>query len=281
MLNDKMHKTDDNPVFLSLPDSARLPINRCNLPAAILGSLTFQQHPTALLIDGVSALHHDLFFELDKCSNIMQRNQIFMNYMQACFQFKTPEEAGAGESSRYKVNYLRLLRGWMFDAEKQDAAVLKYWVESRFGLLTRYHKARLTDFDSEPYYRYIAERSRGLYNTNALEMQLDLLFSYCQYELAQCSSTHHLTLYRGVNHFTGLEILSQPSKTEIITLLNNLNSFTDHYERASEFGDIVLKAQIPCSKILWFPELLNGRLQGEQEYLVIGGLYRMTMESDF
>lgn len=281
MLNDKMHYTNNNPVFLSLPDSARLPINRCNLPATILGSLTFQQHPADLLIDGVSVLHCGLFLELNKCSDLPQRGQIFMNYMQACFQLETPEEAGAEAGSRYKANYLRLLRGWMFDTDEQEAAVLKYWVESRFGLLTRYHKARLTDFDSEPYYRYIAERSRGLYNTNALEMQLDLLYSYCQYELAQAMLTHHLILYRGINHFTELEILSQSSKTEIITLLNNLNSFTDHYERAGEFGDIILKAQIPCSKILWFPELLRGRLQSEQEYLVIGGLYRMSIKSSF
>jgi len=281
MLNDKMRKTDNNQVFFSLPDSARLPINRCNLPAAILGSLTFQQHPADLLIDGVSILHRGLFLELDKCSDLLERGQIFMNYMQACFQLVTPEEAGAVAGSRYKANYLRLLRGWMFDAEEQDAAVLKAWVESRFGLLTRYHKAHITNFDSEAYYRYIEERSRGLYNTNALEMQLDLLYSYSQYELARKTPEQHLSLYRGVNHFNELEILEQTHKTEIITLLNNLNSFTDQYERASEFGDIILKAKIPYSKILWFPELLSGRLQGEQEYIVIGGLYRMTIESGF
>ncbi|VAX12354.1 NAD(+)--dinitrogen-reductase ADP-D-ribosyltransferase [hydrothermal vent metagenome] len=281
MLNDKMLKTNPKPRFLSLPDSARLPINHCNLPADILGSLTFQQYPTDLLLDGVNALHHGLFSELDKCSDVPQRGQIFMNYMQACFQLATPEEAGAGPDSRYKANYLRLLRGWMFDADEQEAAVLKAWIESRFGLLTRYHKARITSFDCEPYYRYIAERSQGLYNTNALEMQLDLLYSYCQYELAQRISSKHLSLYRGINHFNELEILQQDGKTEIITLLNNLNSFTNQYERASEFGDIVLKAQIPYSKIVWFPELLSGRLQGEQEYIVIGGLYRMSIESGF
>ncbi len=281
MLNDKMPKTNHNQVFLSLPDSARLPINRCNLPADILGSLTFQQHPADLLLDGVNVLHHGLFLELDKCSEVRERGQIFMNYMQACFQLATPEEAGAVASSRYKATYLRLLRGWMFDAEEQEAAVLKAWVESRFGLLTRYHKARIRNFDCEPYYRYIAERSQGLYNTNALEMQLDLLYSYCQYELAQNGNTQHLCLYRGINHFNELEILRQESKRQIITLLNNLNSFTNQYERASEFGDIVLKAQVPYSKILWFPELLHGRLQGEQEYIVIGGLYQMTIESGF
>ena len=30
----------------SLPREARLPINRCNLPAVVLGSLTYQQYPS-------------------------------------------------------------------------------------------------------------------------------------------------------------------------------------------------------------------------------------------
>ena len=40
----------------SLPTWARLPINRCNLPAAILGSLTYQRHPVPLKLDGVEDL---------------------------------------------------------------------------------------------------------------------------------------------------------------------------------------------------------------------------------
>jgi len=41
----------------SLPRSARLPINRCNLPVAILGSLTYLRHPVPLELDGVAELH--------------------------------------------------------------------------------------------------------------------------------------------------------------------------------------------------------------------------------
>ena len=52
----------------SLPREARLPINRCNLPAVMLGSLTFQRYPTALLLDGVAELHHDLFRRLESAA---------------------------------------------------------------------------------------------------------------------------------------------------------------------------------------------------------------------
>jgi NAD+--dinitrogen-reductase ADP-D-ribosyltransferase len=58
MVSDKATGTDGSP---TLPACARLPINRCNLPAVILGSLTFQHHPTALHIDGVAELHRELY----------------------------------------------------------------------------------------------------------------------------------------------------------------------------------------------------------------------------
>src|SRR5664279_2741734 len=48
----------------TLPRDARLPINRCNLPAVVLGGLTYQQYPSPLLIDGVAELHRDLFRRL-------------------------------------------------------------------------------------------------------------------------------------------------------------------------------------------------------------------------
>ena len=49
----------------ALPRSARLSINRCNLPAWILGSLAYQRHPVRLTIDGVRDFHGDLCRRLD------------------------------------------------------------------------------------------------------------------------------------------------------------------------------------------------------------------------
>ena len=62
-------------------------------------------------------------------------------------------------------------------------------------------------------------------------------------------------------------------------MLNNLNSFTADPERADEFGDIVISARVPLPKILYLPELLPGTLRGEQEHLVIGGVYRVERHS--
>ena len=114
---------------------------------------------------------------------------------------------------------------------------------------------------------------RGLYGTNALEAQLDLLYTYCQYELArQRPGQTHLTLYRGVNRLTDHEVLRELSRGRRVVLLNNLNSFTPERERADEFGDFILAVQVPLPKVFFFHRLLPGVLKGEDEFVVIGGV---------
>ncbi len=266
----------------SLPADARLPINHCNLPSVILGSLTFQQHPVALHLDGVEELHADLFSSLQPVQASEERAVRFKDYMRSGFLLDHLDEAGfdAAKSrlKRGKADYLRMLRGWMFDPDGKEAAVLKSWVESRFGLLPRNHGGPLGDFSTESYQRYLSARAQGLYNTNALEAQFDLLYTYCQYELGRrFPDNTHLRLYRGINQVREHEILHQPDKHTYILLLNNLNSFTHDRNQADEFGDYILEAEVPLAKVLYFPELLPGTLKGENEYLVIGGVYQVKV----
>ncbi|MBK8580260.1 MAG: hypothetical protein IPN78_19340 [Candidatus Accumulibacter sp.] len=56
----------------------------------------------------------------------------------ACSSRKTPGSPPASWRAR-RATYLRVVRGWAFDAESCEAAVLKGWVESRFGLCPRHH----------------------------------------------------------------------------------------------------------------------------------------------
>jgi NAD+--dinitrogen-reductase ADP-D-ribosyltransferase len=267
----------------SLPSHARLPINRCNLPAVVLGSLTFQQHPVELAIDGVRELHDELFTRIQGISDREERAIHFSDYMRSGFLLDHLDEAGFNaQQNRYKrdkADYLRMLRGWMFDPDGKEAAVLKSWVESRFGLLPRNHRGPLGDFSTPHYQAYLSDRAKGLYNTNGLEAQLDLLYTFCQYEIRQyCSSQTHLKLYRGINQIKEHEILQRSSKHDYILLLNNLNSFTDERERADEFGDYILEAEVPLVKLLYFPGLLPGRLKGESEFMVIGGVYHVKVD---
>lgn len=262
---------------MPLPRRACLPINRCNLPPRILGSLTFQRHPSPLALDGVAELHRGLFTALDAIAGPEQRAQRFMDYMTVRFRLERLEEAGLSERSprrRARANYLRMLRGWAFDADGCDGAVLKGWVESRFGLLPRFHREPLRDFSHAGYRIYLEQRAAGLYGTNALEAQLDLAYTFCQYELARTlPDADRLTLFRGVNRIAEHEVLARTPPRRQSVLLNSLSSFSLSRERASEFGDYILSAAVPLAKIFFCSRLLPRMLKGEDEYIVIGGLY--------
>lgn len=263
----------DNP---SLPASARLPINRCNLPAVILGSLTFQKHPSRLEIDSVAELHRDFFELLARCNDPAERNRHFHQYMTESFRLDSLEEAGLTEGikkNRGKLNYLKLIRGWHFNSDQIEGAVLKAWAESRFGLLPRYHGAPIRDLSEPTYQHYLEQRATGLYNTNALEAQLDLVYTYTQSELVRrFPDKTHFRLYRGVNGWQAHEKLGQKDG-ETLVLLNNVNSFSSDAERAGEFGDTVFATEVPLAKVFCCADVLPGKLQGEGEWLVIGGVY--------
>jgi NAD+---dinitrogen-reductase ADP-D-ribosyltransferase len=276
----------------SLPRGARLPINRCNLPAAIIGGLRYQQSPAPLVIDGVRELHRSLFDMLDGMPTPEVRARRFVDYLVVRFRLEALEEAGLspdfGRLSecrrnpqprvRANGNYLRAIRGWAFDSDGREGAVLKGWVESRFGLLPRYHAGSLVDTGSEAFARYLEARSAGLYGTNALEAQLDLLYAYTQYELHRPDPDRtHLTLYRGVNRLDAHERVVDKGPSAGVFLLNNLNSFSRSRERACEFGDYILRAEVPLTKVFFYSGLLPGLLGGEEEFAVIGGLYEVSI----
>lgn len=271
-VSDKAHNPD-NP---TLPASARLPINRCNLPAVILGSFTFQQHPSRLEIDGVAELHREFFSILSHWDDPADRCRMFHQYMTESFRLDSLEDAGLTDSikkNRGKLNYLKLIRGWHFNSDQVEGAVLKAWVESRFGLMPRYHGAPIRDLADEAYQHYLAQRVAGLYNTNALEAQLDLVYTFTQFELAcRFPDKTHFHLYRGVNRWQAHEKLGHKDGQTLV-LLNNVNSFSADADRAGEFGDTVFATEVPFSKVICCADVLPGKLQGEGEWLVIGGVY--------
>lgn len=279
-IGQSLNRPNDTRKPPTLPPGARLPFNRCNLPAVILGSLTYQKHPVPLEIDSIRDFHADLFRTLAGFPSHPERAQRFQDYMTVNFLLDELDEAGLtpgrGRKARANANYPRLVRGWSFDSDGREGAVLKRWVESRFGLLARHHAGSLLDRDGEAYQRYLTEGTRGLYATNALESQLDLLYTYCQYELArEFPDRAHLRLYRGINRMDEHEIQETCDGGLHRVLLNNLNSFTSHRERADEFGDYILETEVPLPKVFFYNRLLPGMLKGEDEYVVIGGVYEV------
>jgi len=265
----------------TLPRYARLPINRCNIPPVILGSLTFQHHPTPLFLDSVAELHADLFRRLNAIGNRAERAEAFRDYVAVHFCLEELEKAGLtpNSKSRAKANWMRILRGWSFDPDGREGAVLKGWVESRFGLLARFHCEPLRDFASPAYLHYQEMRSAGLYGTNALEGQLDLLYAYSQYEFRRSdASVGRIELFRGINRINEHEVLSKSGRRQVV-LFNNLVSFTSSRERASEFGDYILCTRVPSEKVFFSHEVVPGVLKGEEEYLVIGGVYDVSIST--
>lgn len=271
--------TDPGPFWLP-PREAWTRFNRCNVPSSVLACLDFQQRPLPVELDGVAYIHKDLFLRLQRLSCPAERAEQFMDYMAVYFSLASPDSAGFNANSRIrrdKADYLSLLRGWLFDSDGREGAVLKGWVSSRFGLLPRYFGGRLTP-DSAEYGKFLGQQSAGVYNTNNLEGQLDLLYTYCQYELAhRWQGQPHIPLFRGVNRLAEHDIVARLGRRRHVVLLNNLNSFTSNRERADEFGDQILEVAIPLSKIFFFNALLPGILKGEEEFLVIGGLYEITL----
>ncbi len=269
-------QNDKQGTVATLPASARLSLNRCNLPAVILGGLTFQHSPSPLYIDGVAELHEGLFSDLDALATGEERARHFIDYMTVQFRLHALEEMGFDSHQRLdrsKANYQRLLRGWAFNPDGKEAAVLKRWVESRFGLTPRFHGAPIHSNQDEAYHHYQQDYAEGVYNTNALEAQLDLLYSYSQYELRREGGASHLTLYRGSNYLERLQLEGWCERPQQPLLLNNINSFSSEQERADEFGDSVIEVNVPREKVFFYSELLPECLRGEGEVIVLGGVY--------
>jgi len=257
------------------------PINRCNLPPWAIASRHFNANPQALEIQGVRMANPLLFRKLDELDNIEARGQQFHDYMDVKFQLHQWQEQTSSSSRKsLKNSYLRFLRGWLFDSNSLEGAVFKGWVESRFGLLPLFHREPIAHMEDDAYQRFAYDRMKGAERTSAIFSQLDLLYEYVQYELRlRYPERTHLTLYRGVNDFSEHQILEQSGKHRVLLRLNNLNSFTDDFERAWEFGSKVLQAEVPLAKIVFACGLLPRSLfKGEGEVLVIGGEYELEVK---
>lgn len=250
------------------------PLNRCNLPPALLAALDYQQQPLAIELDGVQLHYRDLFRRLDPLADAASRARCFSDYMAVHFRLPGHELQQWPEAEpvpRPQANYRRLLLGWLFDSDSDAGAGWRQWAESRFGLRTLYHREPLGPPDSPTHQRYLQAASRACYATNSLFEQLDLLYSYCQYELARRHpQQRHLPLFRG-----GSERPQPQPDGSLVIAYNNLSSFTRDADAACRFGSQVLAVAVPLTKIVCFDNLLPGPLDGEGEFMVLGGRYRV------
>lgn len=248
-----------------------------------LGSIYYNADPARLSIPGVRARHASLFAQLDQQADPAECALLFQQEMDLWFGLHQLNHDKHGKR-RFRSHYLSLLNGWAFDASSIEGAVLKGWVESRFGLQPCYHREPLGRFGSPSWMRYVEDKLNGRYLNNNMYMQLDLLYEFCQYMLWRQAQPgqRHITLYRGANSASldcteATQSATRPCKCHgpVTVHLNNLVSFTARHDIADGFGDLILTVKVPLSKILFFNRLLPGhRIKGEHEYLVIGGEFR-------
>lgn len=244
----------------------------------MIASHHFNGNPQPLEIQGVKQANRFLFDKLQTVLEWHERARIFMDFMSVKFHLHHWEEQATPRArNSIKNNYLFFLRCWMIDSNSISGAVLKHWVESRMGISPTYHKARIYDINSEAYFNYSVDVMQGSACTSAIQSQLDILFEYSQFELRRkYPQQATITLYRGTHDAEEYDILENLGNRRQIVRLNNLVSFTLEEERAWEFGRTVWKTQVPLAKIFFYNDLLPGSiLKGEDEYMIIGGEYRV------
>ena len=258
--------------------------NMVGISTDLLANVDFNDYPMSLHLSGVREMNKNLFEMLGQAESKEEAAEAFYNYMNAIFGIepeqwekqKTKPRADQGAVRRFASSYLRLLKGWGFETCGPEGAVLKGWVESRFGLAPLYHKETIHSINSTAWMEYIQEKMNSRFHNNAIHTQLDILYEFCQWSLERFGDADqtHITLYRGMNLPDGALIKSSDGTCRL--RLNNLVSFSADREVASCFGDTVLTARIPLCKILFFNALLPVHpLQGESEFMVIGGDYRV------
>jgi NAD+--dinitrogen-reductase ADP-D-ribosyltransferase len=262
------------------PSRSSCSLNRCNLSPWIIGSEEFQNRPLPVEIDGARSTDGSLFRRLDGLPDAAERSRLFHDYV--CVKFGLNERIERDGKPKSPYSYVNLLCAWGADSNQQAGAVLKSWVESRFGILATYHKGRLAD-NAAARDAFTLDRMRGSAKSIGVLMQLDLLYTFCQDELhRRFPDTHSKLLYRGTHDPEEYAIQSQRPQPEnqssrtTLVQLNNLSSFTSDPEVAWEFGSSAWEVKVPLAKIVFFSGLLpKSLLAGESEYLVLGGYYNV------
>lgn len=250
--------------------------NLVGVPTGLLASTAFNDFPVALHIASVREQNRSLFKMLSEAETPAVAAGMFESYMATMFDLDDQDRDGRGPARFKASSYLRLLRGWGYEANSPEGAVLKGWVESRFGLFPTFHKAPIDRFSGPNWIAYIEEKMSSRFHSNAIQSQLDLLYEFCQWSLARFHSVgrKHITLFRGTNRFEEQKLLQRLDKRRVVVRLNSLLSFTSARDVAESFGDTILEVEVPIVKILFFNALLpRHALKGEGEYVVIGGDY--------
>jgi NAD+--dinitrogen-reductase ADP-D-ribosyltransferase len=262
--------------------------NLVGVPTPVLASAAFNAHPQPLHIAGTREAHGGLFALLARSASLNEASEMFVHYLAIAFGLRPPDPQdlatlGAAEQRRWRSSWRKLLQGWGMDANGPAGAVLKGWVESRFGMVPLFHKAPLQRFPSPAWVGYLEEKSASRFHNNCIHQQLDLLYEFCQWAQQRHTlpaqgphDAQHLLLWRGSTRCEEQVVAGSLRERRCTLRLNSIVSFSLSRDEASCFGDWLFQVRVPRSKVLLLPGLLPGQvLQGEQEVLALGGDYEV------
>lgn len=230
-------------------------------------SAGYNDEPWRCVLPGVRSAHRRLFALLAAKAEQSERARHFGDYMAEAF--------GEARNMPGKGSHLPYVLGWMLDSNGREGAALKSWACSRFGLDATWHGVSLSG-DPEARAAFDAEAGTALAADPAAFEKFDLMYEFAQFELATRPFSH-VVLYRGTGNLSGSE--GGRRRTGAISVrLNCLNSFTRGFERAWEFGDRVIEARVPTTKIFFDDAIFRtGILTGEEEVIVLGGEYEVAL----
>ena len=256
--------------------------NLVGIAAPVLASTAYNAHPVPLHVAGARETNPGLFALLARSADMAEARFVFEHYMSLAFGLERREPGDAPrerESRHRRASYLKLLQGWGLDANGVAGAVLKGWVESRFGIAPVFHKERLLRFPSPVWVAYLEEKGASRHHNNNVYQQLDLLYEFSQWMLARFSplgAGPRVLLWRGSTRCEEQIVSGSLRERRCTVRLNNLVSFSLTREDAGCFGDWLLQAQVPQHKLLLWPGLLDtASLRGEGEVLALGGDYEV------
>ena len=245
-----------------------------NLPPRDRG-VAFQEDPSPIHLGRIQLEHEGLWQVLDRIDEAEERARLFHDYVVQCHLFHEERSKRPPMKELNRHSYGSLLRGWGYDSDGRSGEILRGWAQHRFGLRPIFYGAT-----SETRLEDAENMVRNAYGVNLAHIytQLDLLYTFCQKEFIR-NDLISLTLFRGTHdaqHYCIKNSHEELGKRQELIELNCLSSFTKNPETAWEFGSCVWKVQVPCAKIMYYSGLMpQGWLASEQEYLVLGGDYRV------
>ncbi len=159
--------------------------NLVGLPTDFLASCDFNDQPMPVHISGAREMNDNLFKMLQLASDLQEAGEAFNSYMYAMFGLdpQQRDEKNRGQTRRYRSSFLQLIKGWGIDSNGPEGAVLKGWVESRFGIFPTYHKEMISRISNGAWTTYIMEKMSSRFHNNTIYTQLDLLYEFCQWTL--------------------------------------------------------------------------------------------------